>query len=263
MNPFTEIEVTPLFSKDGMKSQGKSVRILDPDEQSNWKELGVVSSNYLLVHNSKVKSAVDEIAGQSLFESWNERKLFFDGRRFVYAVTTEDLTAEVTPGDLIRFGLIGYNSYDGSRALSIGMYAEHLVCSNGMTSETYFSRFTFRHHQGNINWSEQVESALTTILSGSREKLISFASNLNKLKRKRIDTSDLCQIRENHLSNFSVTHWGKIIDRFLTCEEHTAFGLMDACTRVFWHNEKQSYSDYRNNSDATDSLIRYSERLLN
>ena len=59
MDPFAPIEVTPLFSKDGMRSNGKSVRIQDDNE---WNEIGVVSPNYLLVHNEKVKSVVDEIA---------------------------------------------------------------------------------------------------------------------------------------------------------------------------------------------------------
>ncbi len=145
MDPFAEIEVTPLYSRDGMKSQGKSVRIRDEDQEKGWGEIGVVSSNYLLVHNSQVKQAVDRVAERFQASGWNNSKLFFDGKRFVYAITTDNISAEITTGDLIRFGLIGYNSYDGSRALSLGMYAEHLVCDNGMTSERYFSRFTFKH----------------------------------------------------------------------------------------------------------------------
>ncbi len=148
MNPFAEIEVTPLYSRDGMESQGKSVRIADEEEQSGWNEIGVVSSNYLLVHNAKVKEVVDQIAHRYPSCTWDERKLFFDGKRFVYALTTDAITAEVVPGDLVRFGLIAYNSYDGSHTLSVGAYAEHLVCSNGMTSEMYFARFTFKHQKG-------------------------------------------------------------------------------------------------------------------
>jgi hypothetical protein len=59
----------------------------------------------------------------------------FDFYRFNGKGVRPSVVAEVVPVDLIRFGLIGYNSYDGSRAVSVGMYAEHLVCSNGMTSE--------------------------------------------------------------------------------------------------------------------------------
>ena len=146
MDPFAEIEVTPLFSKDGMKSQGHSVRIRDDE---SWEELGVVSPSYLLVHNTRVKEVLDEIAERSKLTDWKQRRLFFDGRRFVYCLSTDSVTAEVSPGDVIRFGLIAHNSYDGSRALSVGAYAEHLVCLNGMTSDAYFARFVFRHHQGN------------------------------------------------------------------------------------------------------------------
>src|SRR5512139_317798 len=100
MDAFAEIEVTPLFSKDGMKSQGHSVRIRGDDD---WEELGVVSPSYLLVHNTRVKEVLDQIAERSKITDWKQRRLFFDGRRFVYSLTTDNITAEVTPGDVIRF----------------------------------------------------------------------------------------------------------------------------------------------------------------
>jgi len=102
-----------------MRSQGKSVRIKTDDPSNEWSELGVVSANYLLVHNTQVKDVVDGIAERFNKDHWNQSKLFFDGKRFVYALTTDKIIAEVSPGDLIRFGLIGYNSYDGSRACQL------------------------------------------------------------------------------------------------------------------------------------------------
>jgi hypothetical protein len=164
MNPFAEIEITPLFSRDGMQSAGKSVRIADEESKSGWSEIGVVSPNYLLVHNGRLKEVVDDIADRANLGRWEQRKLFFDGKRFVYALTCENLTTEIMPGDLIRFGLVGFNSYDMTRAVSVGAYAEHLVCLNGMTSELYFARFTFRHHQGNIDWDQQTAGAFRTLM---------------------------------------------------------------------------------------------------
>ncbi len=261
MNPFAQIEVTPLFSRDGMQSQGKSVRIEDKESPAGWDEIGVVSSNYLLVHNGKVKDVVDQIAERTKLGDWKQRKLFFDGRRFVYSLTSDSLTAEVAPGDLIRFGLLAYNSYDGSRAVSVGAYAEHLVCSNGMTSETYFARFTFRHHKGNINWDEETGRAFTALMPGSRAKLTRFAGTLQKLQRKPLTVADLRLMRTEHLNGLSVSAWGRILDRFLAHEKHTGFGLLDACTRIFWQNEKQSFSDYANNSYVTDGLVEFAARL--
>lgn len=84
-----------------MEPEGKSVRIVDEEEKSGWKEIGVVSSNYLLVHNAKVKEVVDRIARRYPSCTWDERKLFFEGKRFVYALTTDAITAEVVPGDLV------------------------------------------------------------------------------------------------------------------------------------------------------------------
>ena len=261
MNAFAEMQVTPLYSPDGMRSQGKSVRIADETAEKGWNEIGVVSPNYLLVHNAKAKEVVDNIARLSGVGVWKQRKLFFDGKRFVYSVTSDIIMAEVAPGDAVRFGLIVHNSYDGSRALSVGAYAEHLICGNGMTSETHFTRFSFRHQSGNINWDEETERAFLAIIPSSKEKLSHFAGTLLKLKRRELTMFHLKILRENYLSELSVNSWGKIVDRFLSHEGHNAFGLLDACTRIFWHNDRQSYSDYRNNSYATDAMIEYAERV--
>lgn len=261
INPFAEIEVTPLFSKDGMQSQGKSVRIRDEEEKTGWNEIGVVSPNYLLVHNSEVKDVLDSIADRSSVKDWQPRKMFFDGRRFVYCLTTDTICAEVTKGDIVRFGLIAHNSYDGTRALSVGMYAEHVVCSNGMTSDMYFAKFTFRHKQGNISWSDETQKAFELLLPNSQTRMTRFAKALNTLKGKMMTIADMQEIREKHLSSLSVSQWGKIVDRYLSHESHTAFGILDACTQVFWHNEKQTYTDLRNNSISTDGMIGYAQHL--
>jgi hypothetical protein len=261
MDPYAHIEVTPLFSKDGMKSQGKSVRIEDAESKTGWNEIGVVSPNYLLVHNSQVKDVVDAIADRSPVNDWKQRKLFFDGRRFVYSITTDRISAEITKGDIVRFGLIAYNSYDGTRSLSVGMYAEHLICSNGMTSDMYFAKFSFRHNQGNLSWNDETQKAFDLLLPNSQTRLTRFAKALNTLKQKDLTMPDMQEIREKHLSALSVSQWGKIVDRYLSHEEHNAFGMLDACTQTFWHNEKQTHSDYRNNSLSTDGMITYAQQL--
>jgi hypothetical protein len=261
MHPFAEIEVTPLFSRDGMKSQGQSVRIADEDSAGGWKELGVVSTNYLLIHNSQVKNTVDDIAYRSPFQDWTQRKMFFDGKRFIYSITTDSIAAEVAPGDLVRFGLIAYNSYDGSRAVSVGAYAEHLVCSNGMTSEMYFARFTFRHHLGNLNWEEQTGRAFSLLLPDSQAKLQDFATSLGSLKKRDLTLADLRLLRREHMQDLAVSLWGKVLDRYLLHEARNAFGFLDACTHVFWHSEKETMSDYRNNSYATDAMLNFARRL--
>lgn len=261
MNPYVDIEVTPLYSKDGMRSSGKSVRIENEDDSSKWNEIGVVSSNYLLVHNHRVKQLIDIISQMTPYKNWTNRKQFFDGRRFVYSITTDDLIAEIKPGDLVRFGLIGYNSYDGSTALSVGMYSEHVICSNGMTSNQYFSSFVFKHTKGNIDWQQSIEEAFKVLIPDSESKLTTFANQLRILNSKVLSVDDLGLLRENYLNDLPLTTWGKVIDRFLMKEEKTGMGLLDASTNILWHGKKQTYSDFRNNSLITDKLIDYSISL--
>ncbi len=84
---------------------------------------------------------------------------------------------------------------------------------------------------------------------------------LHRLKNKPLTVQDLKVLREEHLKDLSVGTWGRIVDRYLIHEPHHAFGLLDACTQTFWHNEKQSITDYRNNSYATDAMMAFANRL--
>jgi hypothetical protein len=130
-----------------------------------------------------------------------------------------------------------------------------------MTSELYFARFTFRHNKGNINWDEQTHQAFTALLPGSRAKLTKFAGTLSKLKTRNLTVPDLKLLRREYLGDLSPTLWGRVIDRYLKHEQQHGFGLLDACTYVFWHNEKETITDYRNNSYTTDALVNFASRL--
>ncbi|HMB90717.1 MAG TPA: hypothetical protein VKP65_07710, partial [Rhodothermales bacterium] len=85
IDPYVEIEKAPLFTPDQMQSRGYAVRIEDDKKDSGWREVGLVSEDYLLVPNRQVRDMALEIAGRS-GEAWHESKVFFDGKRFLYGL---------------------------------------------------------------------------------------------------------------------------------------------------------------------------------
>ena len=66
MNPYAEIRKVPL-DYQGVQSSAYSVQTYDLNKKTDmleWKEVGTVGSNYLLVPNKEVKEMAEEIAFQ-------------------------------------------------------------------------------------------------------------------------------------------------------------------------------------------------------
>ena len=158
--PYAPIEKRRLQTADGMGSAGYTVRIADPDEESGWRECGVVSGDYLLIPNARVRDLAGEIAHRSGLP-FQEDRTFFDGKRYFLGLTAKEAqTVEVKPGDVLGLSLGFWNSYDGSRAFSAGVYLTRLVCSNGMVAKSLFKEVRFRHGPGASEWESEVERTL-------------------------------------------------------------------------------------------------------
>lgn len=98
IGPYAEIEKAPLFASDSMRSRGYSVRLAAPQASAGWREVGLVSADYLLVPNRQVRDMALEIATQTQMD-WKETKVVFDGKRFVYTLIAEPkVYAEVRVG---------------------------------------------------------------------------------------------------------------------------------------------------------------------
>jgi hypothetical protein len=55
-----------------------------------------------------------------------------------------------------------------------------------------------------------------------------------------------------------VTLWGRMVDRFLSAEELSGWGLLNAGTNVAWHaGERSTAADLAHNEAITSGLVRY------
>ena len=224
-----------------MDSAGYTVRIADPDEESGWRECGVVSGDYLLIPNARVRDLAGEIAHRSGLP-FEEDRTFFDGKRYFLGLTAKEAqTVEVKPGDVLGLSLGFWNSYDGSRAFSAGVYLTRLVCSNGMVAKSLFKEVRFRHGPGASEWESEVERTLGA-LRHAEGGIARFAMAARSLASMRMSSSRLREIRRDVLPNMPVTLWGKVVDRYLLEEELSGWGLLNAATAVTWHADRPTVS---------------------
>ena len=84
INPYGSIRKVPL-DYEGIKSTAYAVQRQQMHDKKGleWKECGIVSSNYLLVPNSEVRDLADEIATESAL-TWEPMKTFFNGKQYAY-----------------------------------------------------------------------------------------------------------------------------------------------------------------------------------
>lgn len=261
-NPYAEIKKEQLAYGNSMMSKAYGVKIEKPLSEESyttkpWAEVGIVSSDYLLVPNrDMVHMAEDVMTSSPLI--FQEEKQFWNGKQFFKSwKCLDEIDAEVSEGDNLGLGVGLWNSYDGSISGRLSIFAYRLACTNGMISKHEFSEYIFKHDINNADWGAEAEKSLE-VLNYAEESVKTFASKCSKLPKHFVRVSDLSRIRKEQFKDFGVSVFGKAIDNFLTNEEYkdrTAWDLMNAGTDVFWHNKKQTIADFNHNKTWVDGCL--------
>ena len=174
-NPYAEIRKVPL-NYQGIESSAYSVQY---KEENDWKEAGVVGSKYMLLPNSKVKEAADQVANASNIQ-FEQDKTFFDGRRYIYSLKSNSVVGNIKQGDDLALGIQFWNSYDGSKSFGFSMLLYRLICTNGMMSKKFFNTFRFKHEPNSEGWEENLDKVINIVNSTSEGSLNNMIGNLRK-----------------------------------------------------------------------------------
>ena len=265
-SPYAEIKKEQLVYGDTMSSKAFGVKIETPydkgifndEHKMGWKEVGIVSSDYLLVPNeTMVQMAEDVMAGSTL--EFEEEKQFWNGKQFFRSwKCIDEIDAEVQEGDNLGVGVGLWNSYDGSISGRMIMFAYRLLCTNGMQSKDQFAEYVFKHDIHNKDWKLEIEKTMK-VLDNAEENVKDFATKCSKLPKHFVRVNDLADVRKNAFSSMGTGVFGKALDRFLTDEKYenrTAWDLMNAGTDAFWHNDKQTISDFNHNKQWVDGCLK-------
>ena len=267
-NPFAEIKKVPLYGDD-LKSSAYSIQIKDElDYSKPWNEVGIVSKDYMLVNNQHITDMVESVIKQSDIDFAID-KTFFNGKQFIRSYkAVDEIDAEVKVGDNLGVGVMVNNSYDGTTSGRFSIFAYRLLCKNGMMSKKIFQSYRFKHTNKHENWAEELEKA-GEILQHAKTNVKQFAATCSKLTTDAITINDIGKIRKSYLPKLSVSAFGQVIDQIYNDEYYkedqiiTSWDLLNACTHVLWHKEKQTVADYKNNDYVTTSLLNYSKEQLN
>ena len=267
-DPYAPIRKVPL-DYNGIKSSAFSVQLEDwcktgedegkPLYVNKWQEKGVVGGNYLLIPNKEVQEMAQVISKASNIE-WKENKVFFNGRQYMYSMTTEEKIGTIAKGEDISLGFAMWNSYDGSRALSFELFLNRLICMNGMITKKYFDSYRFKHTPESSNWQEDLEQVCNLIEHVPVNKYLETFTHL--YSTGDLDSNSLGQIRSRYIPRVPTGTWGKILDKFL-CEKeydnHRGWDLLNASTNILWHNKKQTMADFNMNGYIVEGMCNYIE----
>ena len=260
MNPYLPIRKVPL-DYNGVKSSAFAVQMNHPSPTmvADWKECGVVGSNYMLLPNEEVKQAANQVAKECNIEFVHDRT-FFNGRQYIYSMKSPDVVGSVKKDDDIALGMQFWNSYDGSRSFGYSLMLFRLVCTNGMMSKDHFNTYRFKHEPTSENWDENLNQVVTNLnsMSNGSYKIEEFISNLRKLSDLNVTMDELGNIRHNHLQDIPVGLWGQIVDRFTKTnkEDHSGWDLLNASTDILWHKENPTVASYNQNHVIVDGLCK-------
>ena len=209
IHPYGEIRKVPL-DYQGIKSTAYAVQRQQMHDEKGleWKECGIVSSNYLLVPNSEVRDLADEIATESAL-TWEPMKTFFNGKQYAHFMQCKSETTEIAKDDDIALGMAFWNSYDGSTALQFRTFLVRLVCTNGMITKDFMNLMKFKHNKTSEGYDKQIINA-AKVVDNCGDDIDIVAKRMRKMVETPVDLNELANIRNTYLSHIPVTLWGKI-----------------------------------------------------
>ena len=252
-DPFAPIERVLLSAAD-QDPKSYSVRVEDASADKGWREVGVSPPGHLLVTNQELYCMADEIASRSPFD-WRGVRLFFDGQRFAYALSTSDVFEDVGGREALCAGLLFQTSYDGSWATGCRLFGYRLVSTSGLLHGGHFGHLRFENSLCSEDWDTEIHRALDYVgeAIGSLE---TFGDVAHRLKDRAISSTDLAALRRGPLAQLSTPLWGQVLDRYLETSRRTAWDLLTTGTALLWNEtERPSVAmDFQYNQALTEGV---------
>ena len=267
ISPFAPIVKTPNYSENAGNLAGYSVEIEDDAAPHGYRHMGNVSDRYLLLPNADVRELGLEIADGSGLP-YTESRVFFDGGRFAHVIdfgreVSQDVSVSGDGSDRVGLSLVMRSSYDQSWRFEAALMGKRFLCDNGLLSGEFFARVSFKHSTGSASedWRSAVREGMKLVHRAPHDLAV-FARALRLLRQAQ--TSDK-RLREvwGLFPQMGDSIVGKVTRRYVDHEEPTLFGLMQAGTNVFWHNPKQTASDWAHNDAFVTGLVEYAHERLN
>lgn len=153
------VEAQPIFDRHGNEIAG-SQAVVRTDTND---VLGVHGSRYQIVpHDDVVNSIMDAVKEADLSHDYTvDIRTADGGRKLRGEILFNNLVVQPAVGDIVKFRVSFFNSYDGSWSFSQAADGLRLWCLNGCTTPMGTARSKFKHTQ-----SISVDGSAKKIASG-------------------------------------------------------------------------------------------------
>lgn len=220
-----------LKTEDGLRVPNKAIIREDTN-----RVLSVMSHEYKLIkHEEVIRDFEKALAGEI-----SDRKITLcrDGAVFFARYLTPRVKSiEIKKGDIVRFGVEVFNSYDGSLPVGFVFTAIRLVCKNGMTIPKSIARISVRHI-GNPD--------LTNIRDGFQKRLPLYLKSSDRWSEwsNITPTEELVDTFLKY--NFGKRHQKMFGDLYKQSQDKTVWGLYNVFTRYSTHDIKVRKDNLQN-----------------
>jgi translation initiation factor IF-1 len=112
--------------------------------------ISIMTKQYSLIPNQEVWDAIN--FGLNYYDARLKEVKMFKGLRTQWTIVFgKEHRTEISVGDVVDTGIRVYNSYDGSKKLTIVAFLERLACTNGMVMDEVSTEWDAMHRVGNID----------------------------------------------------------------------------------------------------------------
>ena len=139
------VESQPIFDRLGNEIAGSQAVVRTDSNEV----LGVHGSRYrILSHDDVVNSTLDAVKEADLSKDYEVKVHVIDGgRKMRGEVLFNNITVEPAIGDIVKYRINFFNSYDASWSFSQAADGLRLWCLNGCTTPIGTARSRFKHTQ--------------------------------------------------------------------------------------------------------------------
>ena len=188
------VELQPVFTEEGNEIQNhKCVVRTDTGDT-----LGLHGNQYRIIpHDDVVNSIIDGVKAANLSTDYEVNVSVIDnGRKIRGEIVFGDIIQQPSVGDIIKYRISFFNSYDGSWAFAQQANALRLWCLNGCTTPDLIARSRFKHTASVdvLGSADKVISGADHFMNRAEEWQSWMKSQLNDDQAENFFRSTLCKV---------------------------------------------------------------------
>ena len=188
------VEMQPVFTEEGNEIPNHKCIV----RTDTGDTLGLHGSQYKMIpHDDVVNSIIDGVSAANLSTDYEVKVDVIDnGRKIRGEIVFGDIIQQPSVGDIIKYRISFFNSYDGSWAFAQKANALRLWCLNGCTTPDLIASSRFKHTASVdvLGSADKVISGADHFMNRAEEWQSWMKSQLNDDQAESFFRSTLCKV---------------------------------------------------------------------